>query len=348
MKRRDFLKLGPAGIAGATLGGTGLLGWSSRSHAATIRKTLYITDGFITQPDGVAVYFRGFSASAGGLDVPGEALVAQSGDTLEITVVNTLSATRQFTVAGLGVPTLTVRGGRSATLRFTVETPGSYLYLDPSSAPYSRMVGLHGALAVMPSGAGDQLYPGSPRFAQQYVWVFHDIDPAWHERIRSGRTPNTPFTPRYFTINGLSGRPPGAPGAHDPAVDSMADPRTKVDGHIGDRTLIRCVNAGLAQHAIHTHGNHMEWLTRNGQVYDDIWEKDIVPLDGNGGVTDVIFPFDPPPDAWPPVTNNTLAQAESEGRHVAYPMHLHDEMTQTAGGGLYMFGALTDFYYHAD
>jgi hypothetical protein len=345
MHRRDFLKFG---TASALLGGAGLISWSPRSHAATIRKTLYITDGLITQPDGVDVYFRGFSGSAGGLDVPGEAVVAQVGDTLEITVVNTLSASRQFTVAGMDVPTLTIRGGRSATLTFTPDTPGSYLYLDPSNAPYSRLLGLHGALAVMPSGSGNELYPGSPTFVQQYFWVFHDIDPAWHGRLRNGQTPNTPYTPRYFTINGLSGRPPGAPGNHDPAIDSMADPRTKIDGHLGDRTLIRCLNPGLAQHAVHTHGNHMEWLSSNGVNRPDIWEKDIVPLDGDNGRADVIFPFDPPPDAWPPVTNTTLQQAESAGRHFAYPMHLHDEMTQTAGGGLYMFGALTDFYYHAD
>jgi len=348
MRRREFLKLGSAGMASTLLGGAGLISWSPRSHAATIRKTFYITDGFITQPDGVSVYFRGFSASSGSLDVPGEALVVQSGDTVQITVVNTLSSTRQFTVAGMNVPTITIRSGRSATLSFTAGTPGSYLYLDPSSAPYNRVVGLHGALAVMPAGSGNILYPGSPTFVQQYFWVFNEIDPAWNARIRNDQTPNTAFTPRYFTLNGLNGRPPGAPGNHDPAVDSMADPRTKVNGHLGDRALIRCLNAGMARHATHTHGNHMEWLTRNGQVFDDIWEKDVVPLDGNGGITDVIFPFDPPPDAWPPLTNDTLVQAESDGRHVAYPMHLHDEMTQTAGGGLYMFGALTDFFFHAD
>jgi FtsP/CotA-like multicopper oxidase with cupredoxin domain len=347
MRRREFLKLGTAGVAGTALGSAGLIAWSPRSHAATVRKTLYITHGFVTQPDGVSVYFRGFSGASNRLDVPGEALVVQAGDTVEITVVNTLSGTRQFTIGGMDVPTISIRGGRSATLRFIAASPGSYLYLDPSNAPYSQLVGLHGALAVMPAGSANELYDGSPTFVQQYFWVFHDIDPTWHNRIRYGQTPNTPFTPRYFTINGLSGRPPGAPGAHDPAVDSMADPRTKIDGHLGDRTLIRCLNASLARHSIHTHANHVEWLGRNGQYFEDIWEKDVVPLDGNGGVTDVIFPFDPPPDAWPPVTNSTLLQAESEGRHVAYPMHLHDEMTQTAGGGLYMFGALTDFYYHS-
>jgi FtsP/CotA-like multicopper oxidase with cupredoxin domain len=132
----------------------------------------------------------------------------------------------------------------------------------------------------------------------------------------------------------------------NPAVDAMADPRSKLDGHLGDRTLVRILNAGMGKHAVHTHGNHMEWLTSNGQVRP-VWSKDVVPLDGNGGAADVIYPFDPPPDAWPPVTESTLVQAENEGRHFAFPMHLHNEMTQTAGGGLYMFGALTDIYFHS-
>lgn len=348
MKRREFLKFGSASAAGAALGGAGLLAWSPRSYAATIRKTFYVTEGLITQPDGVDVYFRGFSNSTGSLNVPGEALVVQSGDTVEITVVNTLSATHRFTVAGMGVPTLSVAAGQTGKLTFTAGSPGTYMYLDPGDAPYNRLVGLHGALAVMPSGSANELYPGSPTFVQQYQWVFSDIDPAWHSRIATGGTPNTAYTPRYFTLNGLSARPPGAPGAMDPAVDAMEDPRSRVDGHLGQRTLIRCLNAGKGLNAVHIHGNHMEWLSRNRQYFADIWEKDIVPLDRDGGTSDVIFPFDPPPDAWPPVTNTVLQTAEAEGRDFAYPMHLHNEMTQTAGGGLYLFGSMTDIHFHAN
>ena len=62
MERRGFLKAGAAGITGAVLGSSGLLAWTPRAHATTVSKTFYITDGFITQPDGVNVYFRGFSA----------------------------------------------------------------------------------------------------------------------------------------------------------------------------------------------------------------------------------------------------------------------------------------------
>ncbi|KPK38302.1 MAG: hypothetical protein AMJ69_08785 [Gammaproteobacteria bacterium SG8_47] len=345
MKRREFLKASAAGIAGSVVGGSGLLTWIPRAHAATISRTLYITDGFVTQADGVNIYCRGFSASASGLAVPGQSVIVQEGDTVRITIVNTLGTSHRFVIDGM-VDSGTLRGGEIRTVQFTARNPGSYLYYDTLNAPYNRVAGLHGGFAVMPWGSSDELYAGSPTFRQQYFWVFNQIDPAWNSALRNGRTPSTEFKPRYFTLNGLNGRPPGAPGNMDPAVDSMADPRSAVHGYLGQRALIRCLNAGLAKHAIHTHGNHMEWLTKNRQVRPDVWEKDIVPLDANGGGVDVIFPFEPPPDAWPPVTNSSLLQAQNQGLHVAYPMHLHDEMTQTAGGGLYMFGSMTDIYYH--
>jgi hypothetical protein len=58
-----------------------------------------------------------------------------------------------------------------------------------------------------------------------------------------------------------------------------------------------------------------------------------VSIRNNMGGADVIYPFEMPPDAYPPVTTGV------------YPMHLHNEMTQTAGGGLYMFGTMTDIYF---
>ncbi|RMG58957.1 MAG: hypothetical protein D6717_02175 [Gammaproteobacteria bacterium] len=336
MKRRDFLKVGGAGMAGAMLGGLGLLTWTPRSHAATISRTFYITEGTIPMPpDDTLVYFRGFSSSNGTLNVPGEALIVQEGDTVEITIVNTLADDHSFVIDGM-VDSGVIRGGQSLTFSFTADKVGSHMYYDGVNAPYNRLLGLHGGLAVMPAGSADELYPGSPTFVQQYFWIFHDIDPAWHDRLSRGLQPNTEYVPRYFTINGLTARPPGAPGNGDPTVDAMHDPRTALHGSIGDRTLIRILNAGLCNQSVHTHGNHMEWLTQNGEIRPDVWEKDCLFLDGDMGALDVIYPFAPPPDAWPPV---------QAGEKNDYPMHLHSEMSQTAAGGSYMFGALTDIYF---
>lgn len=332
MKRRDFLKLTSAGVAGSLLSGVGLLSWTPRAHAATITRTFYVTDGYIDQIDGTSVYFRGYSSSAGSLNVPGESLIVQEGDTVRITVINTLNTSTSFVIDGL-VDSGTIATGQTKTVEFVANSYGSFMYYDKLNAPYNRLLGLHGGLAVMPSGSSNELYPGSPTFVQQYFWIFHDIDPVWHNRLASGQTPNTEYIPRYFTLNGLGGRPPGAPGNGDPSIDSMHDPRSALHGSIGDRALVRIMNAGLAAQSVHPHGNHMEWLTENGQIRPDVWKKDCLYLDGDMGALDMIYPFEVPPDAWPQVTT------------AEYPMHLHSEMSQTAAGGYYMFGAITDIYF---
>ena len=278
------------------------------------------------------MYFRGYSSNSSTLSVPGESLIVQEGDTVNITIVNTLSSSHSFVIDGL-VDSGSIRGGRSSSFSFVANKAGSHLFYDKLNAPFNRLVGLHGGLAVMPQGSTNELYAGSPQFVQQYFWIFNDIDPVWHDEVRRGRTPTTKYIPRYFTLNGLSGRPPGAPGAHDPNIDAMTDPRTALHGHIGDRTLIRIFNVGKADQSVHTHANHMEWLTENGQIRPDIWKKDCIYLRANKGAIDSIFPFHAPMDAYPPVTTGT------------FPMHLHTEMSQTSAGGSYMFGSMTGIYF---
>ncbi len=329
MKRRNFLKLGGAGVAGAVAVGTGLLSWTARARATSIVQTYYITSGSIAQGDGASVYFEGFSSSETGLDVPAKPFIVQEGDNVSVTIINTLSQSHSFVIDGV-VNSGPIAAGKIVTVSFTAPQAGSYFFYDALNAPYNRLVGLHGGMAVMPSGISNQLYAGSPTFVQQYFWVFNDIDPTWNSAIQKGITPTTAYTPKYFTINGLGARPPGAPDAGNPDVDAMSNLKTRLQGSVGDRTLIRVFNAGQGTNSVHWHGNHVEWLTQNGQIRPAIWLKDAVPLRGNMGSIDVIYPFSAPPDAYPPVTTGI------------YPMHLHNEMTQTSGGGLYLFGALTD------
>ena len=329
MKRRDFLRFGAVGAVGAAASGmTGLLEWMPRAHAATVTRTFYITDGFVTQPDGVSVYFKGFSSSATTLNVPGASIIVQEGDTVVINIYNNLGTSHSFVIDGV-VDSGVIAAGTAKTVQFTAPAAGSYLYYDKLNAPYNRVIGLHGGFAVMPLGSSTTLYSGSPTFKKQLFWIFNDTDPAWNARVRDNLVPNTEFVPRYFTINGLSSRPPGAPGYSDPTINAAYDPRSELKGMIGDRTLIRILNAGMCVHSMHWHANHVEWLTENGARRSAIWKKDTVPLNNNMGKTDVIFPFVAPPDAHPAVTKGH------------YVMHLHDEMTQTAGGGLYQFGAAT-------
>ncbi len=329
MKRRLFLKAGTVGLASAVSGMSGLLSWSSRAYAATINQTFFITDGMLPLADGSTAYFKGFSSSAGGLDVPAQSLIVQEGDTVNITLVNTLNTDHSFVIDGV-IDSGTINGGDTRTVSFTADQAGSYLFYDKLNAPYNRVIGLHGGFAIMPQGSSDELYSGSPTFKKQLFWVLNEVDPAWNVRMQNDNSPNTAFKPRYFTMNGLSARPPGSPNYTDPDVNAFYDPRTKLSGSIGDRTLIRCLNVGMCSHSLHWHANHLEYLTSNGQIRNDIWLKDIIGVDNNMGQFDAIYPFEPPPDAYPSVT---------KGKYV---MHLHDEMTQTAGGGLYQFGAATN------
>jgi FtsP/CotA-like multicopper oxidase with cupredoxin domain len=336
MQRRDFLKLGSASVASALMG-SGLLSWTPRSEAATISRTYYITDGTKTMPDGAVVYFQSFADAIGTLTIPATPIVCQEGDTLSITVVNKLAATHNFVILGLkpGDAPLAATGdiasGATKTISYTIPTgtAGSYLMVDNKTA-YNRFLGLHGGLAIMPAGSSTTAYPNSPTFVQQYMWVFNDIDPALNGAVQRNAAVPTAFIPRYFTINGLTSLPPGAPGHDDPTRDAMADPHSKLVGHVGDRALVRMLNAGMCSHSVHVHGNHFEWLTDRGTVRSAVWKKDVLYLRNGAGKIDAIFPFEAPPDAYPPVSSGH------------YPMHLHDEMSQTAGGGMYQFGAMTE------
>jgi hypothetical protein len=316
-----------------------MLSWAPRSEAATISKTYYINDGIRAMPDGVSVYFKSYGDTATALSLPASSIICQEGDTLSITVINRLLKTHNFVIGGLkaGDPPLASTGNiaSGATGKITLTIPtgaaGSYMFYDNVTS-YNRFLGLHGGLAIMPAGSSTTLYTGSPAFKpnRQLFWIFNDIDPALHNAVQLNGTIPTSFTPRYFTINGLSSRPPGATSHGDPTIDALFDPRSRLAGSVGDRTLLRILNAGMCSHSVHTHANHMEWLTNNGVVRSSVWKKDSLYLRNSLGKIDSIYPFMSPPDAYPLVNTGH------------FPMHLHDEMSQTAGGGLYQFGSMTE------
>ena len=285
-------------------------------------------------PDGVVVYMQSYSSAAGTLTTPGSTLICQENDTLSITVVNTLAQPHSLVIAGLkaGDPPLASTGniasGGTGVINYVVPSgkAGSYLFYDNVTA-YNRFLGLYGGLAIMPAGSSTQVYAGSPTFKKQQFWIFNDIDPALNSAVQRNAVVPTTFVPRYFTINGLTSLPPGAPNYLDYTKNALY--ASELKGYLGDRTLVRMLNAGMCAHSMHIHANHAEWLTNNGVVRSAIWKKDVLYIRNNLGKVDMIYPFDPPPDAHPPVTKGE------------FPMHLHDEMTQTAGGGMYQFGAAT-------
>jgi FtsP/CotA-like multicopper oxidase with cupredoxin domain len=280
---------------------------------------MFVNDGVLRTGAGAPVYHWGFSPTPGEVALPGNVIRAIEGDTLTVSVTNTLDQAHSFAIAGVA-DSGPIGPGATRQVSFDAPRAGTYLYADALDAPVNRVLGLHGALVVAPAGAGGVPFAGGPRFVREHVWVFSCLDPRWGDRARRGRRidPDS-FEPRVFLINGRFG---------DFSSEALG---TAAHGRVGEPALIRMVNAGLMVKSIHFHGNHVRVLARDARPPVVAMNKDTVFVD-RGEVVDVLLPFDAPPDAFPPV------------RRSVYPVHDHQELTQTLEGGLYPNGLLTDWH----
>lgn len=270
--------------------------------------------------------------------------------------------------------------GQTVDIKFTAPAAGTYLYFDPRNNPINRIMGLHGVLVVLPArapflgmspyteptdavrrlfedlGTSQRFYrpvtanglytlnskPGeywNPYDKHRnFIWVFNQIDEV-HVNIplQSGALLNPSqvretFLPRYFTINGRTG------------FDSSHADENRPVGHIGEPVLIRMLNAGLATHSPHVHGNHVFVLNNNNHADGklalavNVHETDafdLVPL----AIKDVLHAYRQPPNIfpWPP------SRAQFGLKGMVYPMHCHAEISASAAGGNYPQGAITDW-----
>lgn len=316
--RRSFLRWGGAGVAATGLGAAGLLQSGARAEAAAIDVKLWVNEGWLSLQDGKRVYSLGYSTQPLGISVPGNVIQAIEGDTINVSVTNTLAERHSFAIEGV-VDSGPIAPGATRRISFAAPAAGTHLYSDALNAPVNRVLGLHGVLVVMPAGAARVPYVGGPRFVREFVWVLNVLDTRWHERARLGRPIDLEaFEPNIFLINGRFG-------------DFSSRARdTSPHGRLGEPALIRMVNVGLPVKSMHFHGNHVLVLSRNGRALDIQASKDTVFMGPNERV-DVLLPFEAPGDAYPPV------------RTSRYPIHDHQELTQTLEGGLYPNGMLTDW-----
>ncbi len=368
MKRRRFLQLGALGATAAvTLPITKTYATATGTNFA-----LTIAPANAEMIDGTMVYTLAYFLD---LADPHPLLRVLEGQTITISVTNNHTAPHGFAIPGIPTATISeIDPGATATVVFQAPTGGSFLYVDPYMAPLNRVVGLHGAFIVEPvigtTPAGsptpysradqttqvqslfDAFGGGHPRFPgekwdannpeREKLWLFTQIDPSLNARVAAGESINPAtvvdsFLPRYFTINGLSGFDTaihgGSSGNH-PAQLIMPS------GRQGQPCLIRTMNAGLATHAVHIHGNHCMECSEtdddgNNHCETHVYERDVWMLKPLGRI-DMMLPFERPPDIpvgkWPP---------RDEPFPLRYVMHCHCEMSQTAGGGNYPQGAVT-------
>ena len=406
MKRREFLKLGGAGVVA-----TGALSGTAQGQLAPITIDLTINSSRAMLIDGKYVNVLAFSSLTISTRVPGPVLRVTEGDRVIVNVTNMRPESHRFEIGGIPGSKLDIAANATGTVQFTAPGAGTYLYYDNShgSTHLYRLLGLHGAFIVHPAAGNGmsnggglstitpysmprytasnpagvtavskvfEAFGNAPRFpggkwepceldkeysTQECIWLFTEVDPRLNALITptgistSTMTGSTAaliasYLPRYFTINGRSG------------YDLMQAPDVQIRNYVGEPTLIRTMNAGLAHHSTHIHGNHMMELAHSiiktdaldldsivppvgaaapsiGQVvlHDNVWERDVWPT-WPLQIRDMLLPFEIPPDI-PNWTRLTSAAAQ-EKFPLRYVMHDHCEMGTTAAGGNYPQGAV--------
>jgi hypothetical protein len=227
MKRRDFLKLGVSAGAATIIMGSRIPFLGIRNaFAATQTLEVTITDcmkQMVTHNEinDARCYFWIYKMKADGVDIPpecpGPTIYAVQGDSITISITNTLDEPHSFFIPGRlpGDPAIFDSGSIPAgatigPLTFTVNQTGAHLYHDNLNAPVNRSMGLHGALVVRPLAAalghnftpydnptphiqnifdmfGTQFWPGlkweegdpatNTPPFRQYVWLYHMASP---------------------------------------------------------------------------------------------------------------------------------------------------------------------------
>lgn len=279
---------------------------------------------------------------------PGPVLLCTEGDPITVNVTNGLDEDHAFFIEGVADSGPIAPAGTAQVL-FTAPAAGTYLYYDNLNAPVNRVLGLHGVMIVKPA-SGNTPYTNPTPVVQQlfndfgtnpffpgqswdpgrdWLWVLGNTDPQWNAIAEVGGVVDpvameAGFLARYFHINGRSG------------YWADIDPTVALKGYVGQPAVVRAANPGMHMHSLHWHANHLYWLAEKGVVRDNLWLLDSVRMDPLD-VKDLVYPFIKPPDipeaVWPPV---------EEAFPLTYPMHCHNEPSQTAAGGSYPHGMIAD------
>jgi FtsP/CotA-like multicopper oxidase with cupredoxin domain len=253
--------------------------------------------GHIITPDAASMMIWGYADnSTGQVQIPGPTLIVNQGDTITVTLQNTLPEAvsivfpGQQVVASGGVPgvlTNEVPGNDAVTqvtYTFTVTEPGTYTYYSGSHSDLQVEMGLYGALIVRPAVqnlAACSQYTNSAygdcRSAYDYEFLIlqSEMDYEIHHQVELSLLANPSLPPvidtaaYHPTIWFLNGRPgpdvlaaAGAPWM--PAQPYNCLPR----GNPGKRVLARMIGAGRDSHPFHTHGNNFDLIARDGRLLE--------------------------------------------------------------------------------
>jgi FtsP/CotA-like multicopper oxidase with cupredoxin domain len=285
--------------------------------ASAASYTLYIQAGThtINGDGGATLKVWGFTdnPSAGPM-VPGPLLESEEGETVTVTVYNQHTRAHNFVVRGVTNDLTEIPANSSRTYEFQTPRAGTYLFSDTLNNNINREMGLYGALVVRAAGGVNQAWTGGPAFGADRngkpldrLWIVSDMDKKnWNDVAGNGGTVNTSvYKPNYFMINGLGG------------FDGMHDPNSVLQGQPGRVGLVRIVNAGQFDQALHFHANHFQIIDEDGLRLSKPESGDTINVKP-GSTVMVLYTLKPG----------------------IYPMHIHSAQMETANG-VYLNGVAT-------
>lgn len=246
---------------------------------------LYATDGEHRTADGATLYIWGYSLrdEPGTATLPGPTLEVYEGDHVEIVLTNigpsrpgVQRAAHTIHLHGLdvdqvndGVPETgpSARVGESVTYRFVATHAGTYWYHCHVETIEHLTMGMYGALVVHPADGPGRAWTDGPSYDRAYTLLLSESDPSWSAAIRDARrVERTRFDPRYFFINGRS------------FPDTMVHDDTHLIGYLGERVLVRLINAGYGWRSMHMHGFHFEVIASDGRPLPQPFLKDTISI----------------------------------------------------------------------
>jgi FtsP/CotA-like multicopper oxidase with cupredoxin domain len=182
--------------------------------------------GYITLSDQNTMFMWGYSNTGNGFQYPGPVLCVNQGDTVTITLQNTLNQDTsimfpgQENVLANGAPAqpqfngstptsltnVAPANGGSMSYSFVASHPGTFIYESGTNPKLQVGMGLFGVIVVRPTMGASFVYNrADSQFTPQeeFVAILSEIDPYMHQAVENGMNFNlNTYHPRYWLLNG--------------------------------------------------------------------------------------------------------------------------------------------------
>ena len=194
---------------------------------------------------------------------PGPTLIAYEGETVRVTVTNTLPVpttvhfhgmhepNQDDGVAGISQPD-PIQPGQTFTYEFTPGHQGTFAYHSHTSSAVQELRGLDGFFLILPRDE-----PAGTGVTRDFAMTLQQFAPPGEGGLVDPFPPGGDFP--FSTINGKTGEASGGP----------------ITVTVGDTVRIRLYNASQLSHSMHLHGMDFTEVARNGHPSPPVTETTV-------------------------------------------------------------------------